>query len=184
MTAKEINAEYVAEAAKGVDFTFVPSKLYRPDRLGKAIDELIYEQKVDCPPDDPRALGYGLGMTRAYFNQDPKTGKLRLVITFEECTFEGFLHPDSKIVIDMEKDADQTFHLTYDPKKERLVLERVKPKVLTVGELIEDLQKYPTDMPVYLQEYVSKFSCRTMPVTGTYKCHPIVEPDMVVIKQD
>ncbi len=127
MTAKEINAEYVAEAAKGVDFTFVPSKLYRPDRLGKAIDELIYEQKVDCPPDDPRALGYGIGMTRAYFNQDPKTGKLRLVITFEECTFEGFLHPDSKVVIDMEKDANTRFHLTFDPKKGKLVLDRVEP---------------------------------------------------------
>lgn len=184
MTEKEMNAEYLSEAAKNIDFTFVPAKLYKPGMLGKYIDELTYKQHVDCPPDDARAFGYNVGMTHAHFRQSPSTGKLQLVITFEECTFEGYLHPDSKVVIDMETDANTRFHLTFDPKKGRLVLDRVKPHIMTVGELVEDLKKYPNDMPVYLQEYIGKFNCRTIPVTKTYKCHPIVEPDMVVISQD
>jgi hypothetical protein len=133
MTEKEMNAEYLAEAAKHIDFTFVPAKLYKPDMLGKRIDELTYEQHVDCPPDDARAFGYHVGMTRAHFDQSPSTGNVQLVITFEECTLEGFLHPDSKVVIDMEKDANTMFHLTFDPNKGKLILDRVKPHSMTVG---------------------------------------------------
>ena len=133
MTEKEMNAEYLAEAAKNIDFTFVPAELYKPDMLGKRVDELTYEQHVDCPPDDVRAFGYNVGMTRAHFSQSPSLGKLQLVITFEECTFEGYLHPDSKVVIDMEKDANTRFHLTFDPTKGKLVLDRVNPHSMTVG---------------------------------------------------
>lgn len=127
MTEKEMNAEYLAEAAKNIDFTFVPAELYKPDMLGKRIEELTYKQHVDYQPDDARTFGYNVGMTRAHFDQSPSTGTVQLVITFEECTFEGYLHPDSKVVIDMEKDANTRFHLTFDPKKGKLVLERVEP---------------------------------------------------------
>ena len=46
--------------------------------------------------------------------------------TFEEGTFEGFLHPDDKVKIDMTKDAFTKFHVTYDPKTENLKLNRLE----------------------------------------------------------
>ena len=44
-------------------------------------------------------------------------------------TFEGFLHPDDKVRIDMNKDAFTKFRVTYDPKTEKLKLDRLEENV-------------------------------------------------------
>ena len=72
------------------------------------------------PQGDPRAFGYHIGNFSARFERNHVTHRLdTLVLTFEEGTFEGFLHPDDKVEIDMTKDAFTKFHVTYDPKTEK-----------------------------------------------------------------
>lgn len=121
-----MHEKYVAEAAKHINFDFVPSKLYDPDTIGKNVEALSYQQEVECDPDDPRFFGYHVGRCHAHFRIAACTGLVELVITFEECTFEGFLHPDSRVIINMDTDADTNFRLTYDADTERLVLTRME----------------------------------------------------------
>ena len=70
-----------------------------------------------------------MGCFRARFELNPDTRWFDLVLTFEEMTFEGFLHPDDKVRIDMTKDAFAKFRVTYDPKTEKLKLERLEENV-------------------------------------------------------
>ena len=96
MTAsEEMHKEYVEQAAKNIDFVFVPA-LLKFDGKYCNVPELHWEQSMKpYPQDDPRAFGYHIGNFSARFERNPDTHRLdTLVLTFEEGTFEGFLHPD------------------------------------------------------------------------------------------
>ena len=129
-SSEEMHKEYVEQAAKNIDFVFVPASL-KFEGKHYNIPELHWEQECKgVPQDDPRAFGYHVGCFRARFELNHETRRLdTLVLTFEEMTFEGFLHPDDKVRIDMNKDAFTKFRVTYDPKTEKLKLDRLEENV-------------------------------------------------------
>ena len=134
-SSKEMHKEYVEQAAKNIDFVFVPASL-KFDGKYCNVPELHWEQSMkQYPHDDPRAFGYHIGNFSARFERNPDTHRLdTLVLTFEEGTFEGFLHPDDKVKIDMTKDAFTKFHVTYDQKTEKLKLNRLEENVKIAKE--------------------------------------------------
>jgi len=126
-SSEEMHKEYVEQAEKNINFEFVPASL-KFDGKHYNIPELHWEQQCkNVPQDDPRAFGYHVGCFRARFELNTDTRWFdTLVLTFEEMTFEGFLHPDDKVRIDMTKDAFTKFRVTYDPKTEKLKLDRLE----------------------------------------------------------
>ena len=129
-SSEEMHKEYVEQAAKNIDFVFVPASL-KFEGKHYNIPELHWEQECKgVPQDDPRAFGYHVGCFRARFELNHETRRLdTLVLTFEEMTFEGFLHPDDKVRIDMKKDAFTKFRVTYYPKTEKLKLDRLEENI-------------------------------------------------------
>jgi hypothetical protein len=150
-STEEMHAEYVAQAAKNINFEFIPAMLSRPVDKTTNVPELHWEQDMsEFPSDDPRAMGYHIGKFHAKFVRkfsDVNKSHIELVLVFEENTFEGFLHPDYQVIINMETDAFTKYRVTYNPKTEKLELERLAENVTVELHSVAEMKRLLANIP-------------------------------------
>ena len=150
-STEEMHAEYVAQAAKNINFEFIPALLYRQVDKTTNVPELNWKQDMSgFPPDDPRAQGYHIGHFHAKLIRkfsDVNKSSVYLVLVFEENTFEGFLHPDYEVYISMETDAFTKYRVTYNPKTEKLELERLAENVTVELHSVAEMKRLLASIP-------------------------------------